>query len=418
MVRATTDRKVLAAAMVGETVAWYSWFLFSSGAIYISAAFLPPGDQMTSVTEILGVFAAGFLVRPLGAVAFGHYGDTRGRRKMLILTVLLVSASSAAIGALPGYAQVGSAAIIPVIAAYLVLGFSLGGEWVGSLLLMMESSPEGGRAGRSAFAQATIGAGLLLGSVVYIALGGILPPGVMTGYGWRVPFLLSVPFGVAALAMRLSIPETRLFGEVEARKLLAGFPLADVFRRHKRRLLLGTLIVGSSGTVFYVGAALLPVVFELLKVVTVQAGQIGIAVMAMGEIAAVFVGGAASDHLGRRPLIWLTSWGLLALVYPAFYLQSGAAFMACMALFGVAHGIGYAPIGTLISEVFPTNIRASGSSLTYQLGNSLISGPASFFSALLGGFAFFLYPVYAVLWALVAIGAVSMIPETKDSALG
>jgi len=403
--------------MVGETVAWYSWFLFSSGAIYISSTFLPPGDQMTSVTETLGVFAAGFLVRPVGAVAFGHYGDTRGRRKMLILTVLLVSASSAAIGALPGYAQVGNVAIIPVIAAYLALGFSLGGEWVGSLLLMMEGAPEGARAGRSAYAQATIGAGLLLGSVAYLALGGIFPPGVMEGYGWRIPFLLSVPFGMAALAVRLRIPETRLFGEVESRKLVVGLPLADIFRGHKRQLLLGTLIVGSSGTVFYVGAALLPVVFELLKVVTVQSGQAGIAVLALGEIAAVLVGGAMSDRMGRRPLIWLTNWGLLALVYPAFYLQSATAFMVCMALFGVTHGIGYAPIGTMISEVFPTNIRASGSSLTYQLGNSLISGPASFFSALLGSLAFFLYPVYAVLWALVAIGAVSMIPETKDSAL-
>ena len=116
-------------------------------------------------------------------------------------------------------------------------------------------------------------------------------------------------------------------------------------------------------------------------------------------------------------MIWLTNVGLLALVYPAFYLQSATALFVCMALFGATHGIGYAAIGTMISEVFPTNIRASGGSLTYQLGNSLISGPASFFSALLGAFAFFLYPVYVVIWALVAIGAVSMIPETKDSAL-
>jgi len=403
--------------MAGSTVAWYSWFLFSSGAIYISTAFLPPGNQVTSVTDTLGVFAAAFLVRPFGAAVLGHYGDTRGRKKMLLLTILLASASSAAIGALPGYVQVGNMAIVPVIAAYLVLGFSLGGEWVGSLLLMMENAPEAERATRSAYAQASVGIGLLLGSVAYFALGGILPLGEMSSYGWRIPFLLSLPFGIAALAVRLRIPETRLFGEVEAHGMKAKLPLADIFRRHKRRLLLGTLIVGSSGTIFYVGATLLPVVFELLNVVTIQTGQVGVALLALAEIAAVFAGGVLADRIGRRPLIWLTNGGLLALIYPAFYFQSAPALFVCMALFGVTHGIGYTAIGTTISEVFPTNIRASGSSLTYQLGNSLISGPAPFFSALMGALAFLLYPVYAIFWALVAIGAVSVTPETKDSVL-
>jgi MFS family permease len=417
MVRATTDRNILAASMVGSTIAWYSWFLFSSGAIYISTVFLPQGDQVTSVTDILGVFAAGFLVRPLGAAVLGHYGDTRGRKKMLLLTVVLVSASSASIGALPDYAQVGNVAIVPVVAAYLVLGFSLGGEWVGSLLLMMENAPERERATRSAYAQASVGIGLLLGSVAYYVIGGILSSGEMSSYGWRIPFLLSLPFGVVALVIRLRIPETKLFGELEARGMTARLPLADILRRHKLWLLLGTLIVGSSGTIFYVGAALLPLVFELLKVVTIQSGQAGVALLALAEIATVFAGGVLADRIGRKPLIWLTNGGLLALIYPAFYFQSALALFVCMALLGATHGIGYAPIGTTISEVFPTSIRASGSSLTYQLGNSLISGPAPFFSSLLGTFAFFLYPAYAVFWALVAIGVVSVIPETRDSAL-
>jgi MFS family permease len=403
--------------MVGETVAWYSWFLFSSGAIYISTEFLPPGNQATSITATLGVFAAGFLVRPFGAAVFGHYGDTRGRRKMLLLTVLLISVSSAAIGALPGYAQIGSFSIIPVLAAYLVLGFSLGGEWVGSLLLMMENAPKGERATRSAYAQATVGIGLLLGSIAYYALGGTLSAGAMSTYGWRIPFLLSLPFGIIALVIRLRISETRLFGEVKSRGMVARLPLADLFRHHKCRLLLGTLIVGSSGTIFYVGATLLPVVFELLKVITIQSAQVGIAILALAEIVAVFAGGVVSDRIGRRPLIWVANVGLLALVYPAFYSQNAMAFFVGMAIFGATHGLQYAPMGALISEVLPTNIRASGSSLTYQLGNSLIAGPAPFISSLVGTFAFFLYPIYAVFWALVAIGAVSFTPETKDSTL-
>ncbi|HYB07902.1 MAG TPA: MFS transporter [Nitrososphaerales archaeon] len=411
------DRNTLAAAMSGSAVAWYSWFLFSSGAIYISTTFLPPGDQVTSITDILGVFAAGFLVRPLGALAFGHYGDTRGRRKMLILTVILISASSATIGLLPGYSQLGNAAIIPVIAAYLLLGFSLGGEWVGSILLMMENAPEGERASRSAYAQATIGIGLLLGSVAYVMLGGIISSGDMLAYGWRIPFIITLPLGFVALALRFRISETRLFESVETSGQVAKLPLAGVVGRHKRKLILGTLIVGSSGTAFYTGAVLFPVVFELLKVVTIQSGQVGIATMAAAEIAAVFAGGAISDRAGRKPMIWATNLGLLALVYPAFYFQNGAAFFICMALFGLTHGIAYAPIGTTISEVFPTNIRASGSSLTYQLGNTLIAGPASFISVLLGTVAFWLYPAYTIIWALVALGAVSIVPETRDSTL-
>jgi len=166
-----------------------------------------------------------------------------------------------------------------------------------------------------------------------------------------------------------------------------------------------------------VGATLLPVVFELLKIVTFQLGQVGIALLALAEIAAVFAGGVMSDKIGRKPLILLANAGLLALVYPAFYFQGATALLLFMTLFGVTHGLQFASMGAMISEVFPTNIRASGNSLTYHLGNSLISGPAPFFSALMGTFAFFLYPVYVVFWAVIAIGAVSAIPETRDSAL-
>jgi MFS transporter, MHS family, shikimate and dehydroshikimate transport protein len=403
--------------MVGSSVAWYSWFLFSSGAIYISTAFLPRGNEATSVIETLGVFAAGFLVRPFGAVIFGHYGDTKGRKKMLLLTVLLCSASSLTIGAMPGYSLIGNKAIILVVVAYLVLGFSLGGEWGGSLLLMMENAKEDERASRSSYAQATIGIGLLLGAVTYYALGGILSSAEMLSYGWRIPFLIGFPLGVTALIIRSRVTETKLFHQVEAERLVARVPVANIVRHHKRTLAIGTLIVGSSGTMFYVGATLLPVVFELLKVVTIQSAQIGISLLASSEIVAVFAGGVISDKIGRRPMIWLGNAGLLILAYPAFYLQSGTTFFACMALFGMTHGIQFAPLGATISESFPTSIRATGNSLTYHLGNSLISGPASFFSALMGSVAFFLYPVYAVFWALVAIGAVSVIPETKDSIL-
>jgi len=403
--------------MVGSTIAWYSLFLFSSGAIYISGAFLPPGSGTSSVTATLGVFAISFLVRPFGALVLGHYGDTRGRKRMLLLTVILCSVSSATIGILPGYAQIGDVAIIPVVAAYLVLGFGVGGEWGGAILLTMENASENDRATRSAYAQATVGIGLLMGSVAYFLLGSILPSAQMASYGWRIPFILSLPLGAIGFAVRMRISETNLFSKVKEHGREEKLPVAEILRRHKRSLILGTLVVGSSGTIFYVGATLLPVVFELEKIVPVESAQVGIALLSLSEIVAVFVGGVASDRLGRRPMIWLANAGLLALIYPAFYFQSAAGLFVSMILFGFVHGIGFAPAGAMISEIYPTSVRSSGNSLTYQLGNSLISGPAPFISALTGSFAFLLYPLYAICWAIIAIAAVSQVPETKDTAL-
>ncbi|MFP3044899.1 MAG: MFS transporter [Thermocladium sp.] len=408
-----SDRQILSASMIGTILEWYGIFLFSSGAIYIGKNFLPKTSPYYAIAETLIIFAIGFLFRPVGAVVFGHYGDKLGRKNMLIISLVLSGLSTGLVGVLPTYAQVGAISTILLVVLRLILGFALGGEWGGAMLLTLENF-QSRRGFWSAFIQSTVGIGLILGAAAFYVLDQLLPPAQMFAYGWRIPYLLAFIILAIGIYIRERIPETPLFVAAQKERKIVKLPVKELITKHWRPLLLGTLITGSSGTFFYVGATLIPSIFELAKIVTVSFAQIGIILFAVADIIFVFLGGIASERYGRRIMVILANLIFLIIVYPSFYIKTAASFLLFMFLYGVAHGTGYAPLGSMISEIFPTNVRYSGNSMAYQFGNAFVAGPASFVSLYLGAIAYPLLPLYSVIFSLIAIASAVKFRETKD----
>jgi len=411
------QREVLSAAMIGTILEWYGVFLFSSGAVFIAHAFLPKGNPLATIAETLFIFAIGFFMRPVGAVFFGHFGDKMGRKKMLLYTLLISGISTGLVGVLPTYATSGILAIILLIILRLLLGFGLGGEWGGAMLLDLENF-KNKRGLWGSFVQSTVGIGLILGALAFLILTTILPSSAMYSYGWRIPYLLAFVVLIVGVFIRLRIPETPIFAAAQRENKIAKYPISELFKKHKLNLLLSTLVVASSGTIYYIGVSLLPTLFEVEKIVTVHFAQFAIISFALAEIFFVFIGGILSDRYGRRVMVIVANIIFIVIVFPSILSKAAAALVIFMVFYGVAHGIGYTAEGDIISEIFPTNVRYTGNSFAYQFANAYIAGPAPYASIALGAVSVFLYPLYGLVFSVLAIASALKIRETKDVTLG
>lgn len=407
------QRDVILASMIGTILEWYGVFLFSSGALYISAAFLPKSNPLTAIATILFVFAIGFFMRPVGAVVFGHYGDKIGRKRMLMLTLLISGLSTGFVGVLPTYAQSGVFAIIMLIILRLLLGFGLGGEWGGAMLLTLENFKQK-RGLWSSFVQSTVGIGLILGAVSFLILTSILPSSAMYAWGWRIPYLFAFFVLVIGVFIRLRIPETPIFEATKKEREIQKYPISGLFKQHKFNLLLSTLIVASAGTIYYVGVALIPSLYEVEHIVTIHFAQIAIIGFGLSEILFVFIGGMISDKIGRRIMVVVSNLAFIVIVFPSILLKGAGLLIIFLLLYGFSHGIGYTSEGDIISEIFPTNVRYTGNSFAYQFANAYVAGPAPYASLALGAISEFLYPIYGLIFSVLAIASAIKIKETKD----
>ncbi|WP_297216608.1 MFS transporter [Thermoplasma sp.] len=408
-----TPHEIIGASMAGTILEWYGIFIFSSGAIYISSVFYPTVSRAVSILLTLLTFALGFLLRPLGAFVFGHYGDRIGRKNMLLITLLISGLSTGFTGVIPGYASIGIWAVIILVILRLILGFGLGGEWGGAMLLTLENFRTK-RGFWSSFVQSTVGIGLLLGTAVFLVVEIILPQKLMVSYGWRIPFLLAFLILIIGFVIRYRISETPIFEAAKAEKRISGLPARDVFKYNWKEVLAGTLLAGSSGNFFYFAIALLPTVFESKGIVSVTMGLIATAIFAVMDIVFVFIGGSISDRYGRRTMLITANAIALVIIYPAIYVYNPVAFTVFLAIFGIAHGISYSPLGALLSEVFPTSTRYTGSSFSYQFGNAFIGGPAPYASDALGTISYPLYPVFTIIFIVIAFMTIAKIRESKD----
>lgn len=403
---------IIFASMVGTIIEWYDVFIFGTGAYYISKELFPPTNPTVALLSTFLVFALGFITRPLGGLFFGHYGDKIGRKQMLIITLMSSGIASGLVGLLPTYAQAGVITIYLLVVFRLILGFGLGGEWGGAVLLMVENT-DSRRGFWVSFVQSTVGIALILGSLVFLILSLITSQTFMLSIGWRIPFLLSFLLTVIGLIIRLKVEETKAFEKAKENNEILKFPTKELFKKNWREVLVGTILAGSLGTIFYVGAILVPAIMESLKMIPLQLGFLATLLMGLTDSIFVFVGGILSDIMGRKTLLIVSNVLGLILLYPSFYIHNEVAIVLMITLFGVAHGLGYAPLAALISEIFPTNVRYSGSSSAYQFGNSFIGGPASYVSDFLGSISYALYPLFALIVILISIGSLTKVKETK-----
>ncbi|HEX8641446.1 MAG TPA: MFS transporter [Allosphingosinicella sp.] len=360
------------ASLVGTTIEWYDFFLYgSAAALVFNRLFFPEYDPLTGTLLAFATYALGFVARPVGGIVFGHFGDRIGRKRLLMLSLILMGAATILIGLLPTYAQIGVWAPAALIVLRLVQGFAVGGEWGGAVLMAAEHGDAARRGFWASWPQAGVPAGNLLAAGVLALMAGVQSEADFLAWGWRVPFLLSAVLVAVGWYIRNRVEESPMFrrslDEAEAPPRL---PAIDVFRERPRAVLLGAGLRVGENISYYILT-----VFSLTYLVDVAAESRSLALNALLIGAAVqFLAIPAfarlSDRIGRRPVYAFGGLGLAAWSFVLFpLLGSGSHLEIYTALMVglVLHGAMYGPQAAFITELFPTRIRYSGVSIAYQL---------------------------------------------------
>lgn len=410
-------RRVLAASLVGTTIEFFDFYIYATAAVLVfPRLFFPAGDPAAATLESLATFALAFLARPIGAVAFGHFGDRMGRKATLVAALLTMGLSTVLIGLLPTYAQVGVFAPVALALCRLGQGMGLGGEWGGAVLLAIENAPPGQRAWYGMFPQLGAPIGFVCSSAVFLLLAHWTGEQQFLDWAWRIPFLCSALLVGVGLWVRLRLVETPEFARTLANAERERVPLATVLRHHGRPLVLGALAGISTFLVFYMmtvfslgwGTSQLHFArprFLLLQMAAVAALAIAIPVSAR----------IAMRH-GTRWALMLAAWTVLACgaAYPVLF-GSGTGWGAwlAMALGFWAMGLSYGPLGTLVAGLFPTAVRYTGASLAFTIAGILGASFSPAIATWLAG----RHGLAAVGWYIAGGGLVSLLallPMARD----
>ena len=369
----------LAAGVIGNVMEWYDFALFGYFAPIIAGHFFPSGDVLTSLLQTYGVFAAGFVMRPLGAVLFGYIGDRLGRSKALFLSVIMMGAPTFLLGLLPTYDRVGLWAPALLIVIRLVQGLSVGGEFSSSVTYMVETAPPGRRGLSGSWANFGSLSGTLLGSGTAAAMATLLPAAALHAWGWRVPFLLGILLAAFALYMRRNLPDTRIFTE-HARDHLDDNPLREALTRNRKQTVLAVLFASGYGVFFYIPLVYLPTYANTVSGVDLaEALRINALATAL-MLPLIPLAGLVSDRWVRRKHLLMVAFAVMALAaWPVFAALAGGAAGALLGgqiLFAVLIAL---PVGTapaMFAEMFPTEDRLTGYSLAFNIGLGLVGGTA------------------------------------------
>jgi len=367
--RASLNRpaQVLFASLIGTTIEFFDFYIFATAAVLVfPKLFFPATDPASARLASLATFAIAFFARPVGSALFGHFGDRIGRKATLVAALLTMGLSTVAIGALPTYATIGVAA--PALLAFCRFGqgLGLGGEWGGAVLLAIENAPPGKRAWYGMFPQLGAPAGFLFSGGIFLVLSRWLSDAQFFSFGWRIPFLASAALVLVGLYVRLTITETPVFRDALSRRERVKVPMLTVFREHPGTVVVGTLVALATFVLFY-----LMTVFAL-SWGTTALGYSRQKFLVMQLFAVLFFAvfipvGAILAERGRRvTLLWVTATiAAFGIVMAPMFLAGTTGAVLMMTLGLSLMGLTYGPLGTVLSELFPTAVRYTGSSLTF-----------------------------------------------------
>jgi metabolite-proton symporter len=418
--RINTPGQVLFASLIGTTIEFFDFYIYATAAVLVfPRLFFPASDPVSATLASLATFAIAFLARPLGSALFGHFGDRVGRKTTLVAALLTMGLSTVMIGLLPTYSTIGVAAPLLLALCRFGQGLGLGGEWGGAVLLAIENAPPGKRAWYGMFPQLGAPLGFFFSGSVFLLLSRTLSDQQFFQFGWRIPFLASAALVVVGLYVRLTITETPVFQDALHRRESVKVPMLAVFQDHLRTLIVGVLASLATFVLFY-----LMTVFALSWGTTALGYRrdtflllqlVGIVCFALTiPLSAILA------ERGRRATLLGVSIAIAVFgLVMAPLLTSGTVGAGLTMAIGLSlMGLTYGPLGTVLSELFPTAVRYTGSSVAFNLAGIFGASLAPYAATWLArtyGLQYVGY--YLTAAALLTIAGLLAIPETKDQRL-
>ena len=418
--RINTPGQVLFASLIGTTIEFFDFYIYATAAVLVfPRLFFPASDPASATLASLATFAIAFLARPLGSALFGHFGDRVGRKTTLVAALLTMGVSTVIIGLLPTYSTIGVAAPLLLALCRFGQGLGLGGEWGGAVLLAIENAPPGKRAWYGMFPQLGAPLGFFFSGSVFLLLSRTLSDQQFFQFGWRIPFLASAVLVVVGLYVRLTITETPVFRDALHRHEPVKVPMLAVFRDHLNTLILGVLASLATFVLFYLmtvfalswGTTALGYrrdTFLLLQLVGIICFALTIPLSAI-----LAERGRRATLLGVS--IAIAVFGLvMAPLLTAGTVGAGLTMAIGLSLMGLTYG----PLGTMLSELFPTAVRYTGSSVTFNLAGIFGASLAPYAATWLARTYGLQYVGYYLTGAaLLTVAGLLAIPETRDQDL-
>ncbi|MGI8701452.1 MAG: MFS transporter [Nocardioidaceae bacterium] len=384
--RPAGQRRALIGAGVGTLVEFYDFAIYALTVPIIAARFFPEGDPGVALISAFAVYGVAFVVRPLGGIVFGAIGDRHGRRRVLALVLMLIGISTALIGVLPSYADVGLLAPILLVALRLLQGLSAGGEVTSATSFALEHAPSHRRALWITIVIATSAVSSLIGLAVVLGLNAGLSEEAFNSWGWRIPFLLALPLSMIGLYVRLRTEESPAFEHVKRSKTLSSAPVREAFADNASSIAFAFALASMTGLTFYYLAGYFPTYLQVSAGLSRSAALVtnGVGLLAFAIAMPIF--GTIADRHGRRPMIRVGAVLLVVTSVPAFILAgSGGLVSAVLGQLIVALSLSVFGGGsyTALLELFPTRTRVTGAAIGYNLGYAIFGGTAPLLATVL-----------------------------------
>ena len=426
-------RRVAMTSLAGTSIEWYDFFLYGTAAAVIFPKAFFPQDLPTMVLLIISfsTLAVGFLARPLGGIVFGHFGDRIGRKRTLVVALMMMGVATTLIGLLPTYSSIGIAAPLMLVALRFIQGFAIGGQWGGAMLLVTESAPADQRGWYGAYAQAGAPIGVILANLAFIGVSSSMSDEAFMDWGWRLPFIASIVLIGISMYIQLKIEDTEAFRCLSdaqtdsdtAPQVVERSPVIVAIRKYPKRIMLAAGAFLSVQVTFYILIAFViaygmnsPSV-ELSRDTMLTAVLIAAAFMVPTQ----FYFSGLSDRIGRKSVY---RWGAILTGVWGFALfpliDTGSPILICVAItMGLLFlGMQYGPQAAYFTELFSTEVRYSGASLGYQIGAIVGGALAPTIAVLLwNNFGIFYVSVYILIAALMTLWSLSQLEETKGNSL-
>lgn len=376
-------KKVLVTSMIGNALEWYDFVLFVQFTPFIGKLFFPAHNHDASLLAVFGVFAAGFIMRPIGGVLFGYFGDKFGRKISIIMSILLMSIPTAIIGILPTYESIGIMAPILLTVIRLFQGLALGGGFSGCMTLLVEHAPKTSRGLIGSTSMFSLGGGVLLGILVTGIFSNLMDQQDFENWGWRLPFIVSIFIGMVAFYIKNHVHESPIYLKAKKEDKLSKTPVRDVIFDHPKPLLTAVGIYLNVTVPFYTFSAFFNTFMqEKLKFTLQQAMTInGIAMFVL--MVSILISGYLSDKYGRKTVLVFSAILMAALVYPLFKVIVQGEWIYALTgqvIFAIILGIYMGPTPAVLVELFTTNIRFSGLALSYNISAAIFGGTVPYIS--------------------------------------